>query len=68
MIVSSVKGCLKNIPSIDMRKILEVFMTNQNDQAKLRKGDLVLMNFDGIGENGPVFEFLEKIDGPDLTD
>ena len=43
-------------------------MTNQNEQVNLREGDLVLMNFAGIGENGPVFEFLEKVGAPDLTD
>ena len=43
-------------------------MTNQNDEVNLREGDLVLMNFAGIGENGPVFEFLENVGALDLTD
>ncbi|MCX6692538.1 MAG: hypothetical protein NTW33_10970 [Methanoregula sp.] len=43
-------------------------MTNQNEQVNLREGDLVLMNFAGIGETGPIFEFLENVGAADLTD
>jgi len=36
-------------------------MTEQTKNIELQEGDLVLMNFAGLSEKGPVFEMLEKV-------
>jgi len=41
-------------------------MANETKSVNLREGDLVLMNFAGLSEKGPVFEMLEKVG--ELTD
>jgi len=43
-------------------------MANQSENVNLQKGDLVLMNFAGLSENGPVFEYVDKVGALDLED